>query len=761
MNSTIRIPRHLLSTAHIGFEREILRLKADLEPSTLRHPYVDKISHPFIKTDFSDIQLELITPPKNTPEEACDFLDNVLSVVQDSGEVLWNQSMPPAMTGDIPISRFNRSAEGIRLEQYRRHLAKKYGKAKMLISGFHYNFSYNEALLRHLYTHSGQNVSFQSFSNKTYLAVMQNFNVLRWLIIYLTGATPRMDEVHPEFCPCDDSCSQVSPHSFSLRNGPCGYRNNFDFTPSTESLSAYVQDIKKLLAEDKIRFPAELYIPVRLKHSSAKTLDDLEKKGVEYLELRCFDIDPYTRRGMSKKTARFIYNFMHYLLFSPPRKSSRYDTLNHDLVSVYGLQPNLALYVSTGEKTPLGDYGRAVLDDMETVLSHHMDPADYMESVNWARSCLESPQHTCAHRCKTAIEARGFRSFGLDQSHNLKNFYTREAFTFFGTQKLELSTIILLKEALIAGIGFEILDEAGNFCALNRGKKTEYVKQATKTGADSYAAVLAMENKVVTKQILGKYALSVPRGFHFTREKDALSAYEYFSHKATVVKPNSTNFGIAVEIFTRPPSFLEYTTAVKRAFAEDECILIEEFFPGNEYRFFIINNRVAGVLRRVPANVCGDGIHTIEKLVKVKNQNPLRGTGYTKPLEKITLQAVEITFLENQGLTPHSVPPKNTTVYLRENSNISTGGDSIDVTDQIHYSYKDIALEAAEILRAKICGIDMILRTPEDRAETDNHTIIEANFNPAIHIHCYPARGKRRRLGREVLSQIGFDTVLS
>ena len=113
---------------------------------------------------------------------------------------------------------------------------------------------------------------------------------------------------------------------------------------------------------------------------------------------------------------------------------------------------------------------------------------------------------------------------------------------------------------------------------------------------------------------------------------------------------------------------------MRGAFRHDKTVLVEEFLTGKEYRFLVIGDEVIGVLHRVPANVVGDGVSTIEELVREKNKDPLRGTGYRTPLEKIRLGETEELFLKGQGKTRTDIPKKGEIVYLRENSNISTGG---------------------------------------------------------------------------------------
>ena len=108
-------------------------------------------------------------------------------------------------------------------------------------------------------------------------------------------------------------------------------------------------------------------------------------------------------------------------------------------------------------------------------------------------------------------------------------------------------------------------------------------------------------------------------------------------------------------------------------------------------------------------------------------------------------------FLKDQNKDFDYIPKKNEIVYLRENSNISTGGDSIDFTDDIDSSYKEIAILAAKSVNAKITGVDMMINNIKEKACEENYGIIEINFNPAIHIHSYPYKGINRKVAGKVL----------
>ena len=259
----------------------------------------------------------------------------------------------------------------------------------------------------------------------------------------------------------------------------------------------------------------------------------------------------------------------------------------------------------------------------------------------------------------------------------------------------------------------------------------------------------------MTKKVLEKYGVNVPKGIEVFKGQDVESAIRRYANKPIVVKPKSTNFGTGISIFTQGASEEDIRIALEIGFDHDNTVLIEEFAKGKEYRFLVIGDEVAGILHRVPANVIGDGERTITELVTIKNQDSLRGKGYKTPLERIMWDESSALFLKHSDLDFDYIPAQGEIVYLRENSNISTGGDSVDYTDDMPQRFKRIAVEAAKAVEAKFCGVDMML---EDYSDVNSlYAIIELNFNPAIHIHSYPYKGTERNIAEQSLGVIGFQ----
>lgn len=348
---------------------------------------------------------------------------------------------------------------------------------------------------------------------------------------------------------------------------------------------------------------------------------------------------------------------------------------------------------------------------------------------------------------------------GMDPIERMQGFHHQfweNPFQLLGYAEMELSTQLMLSEAIKKGIQFEVIDPNDQIVQLSKEKHIEYVKNTNMTSKDTYIAPLMMENKTATKEVLRKQGFHVPYGKEFSTIEAALFSYSEFEALSVVVKPKTTNFGLGISIFQQGFSKEDFAEALRIAFTEDHHVLVEEFIPGTEYRFYVLDGKVEGVILRVAANVKGDGKHTIEELVALKNASPLRGTGYRRPLQKIVLGEIETLMLKTQGYQVNDLLEKGQVVYLRENSNVSTGGDSIDMTDEMHPSYKQIAVEAVTALGAFVSGIDLMIpdyQKPATRL-SDDYGIIEANFNPAIHMHMYPYKGQGRPLAGLMLEKL-------
>ncbi|MTM36018.1 bifunctional glutamate--cysteine ligase GshA/glutathione synthetase GshB, partial [Turicibacter sanguinis] len=177
-----------LMEGKFGIERECLRVNPDGSLALSPHPtaFGEKQFNPYITTDFSESQIEMITPTFKTLEEAHQFLSTLYDIVsvEVGDELLWPQSMPCFIkpNQEIPIAMFSDSEEGQKLMTYRESLLKKYGGKRQLISGLHYNFSFSESLLVKLFGAQHDYSDFRLFKDAIYLKVVRNYIRYRWLL---------------------------------------------------------------------------------------------------------------------------------------------------------------------------------------------------------------------------------------------------------------------------------------------------------------------------------------------------------------------------------------------------------------------------------------------------------------------------------------------------------------------------------------------------------------------------------------------------
>ncbi|TGL90329.1 bifunctional glutamate--cysteine ligase GshA/glutathione synthetase GshB [Leptospira congkakensis] len=326
-----------------------------------------------------------------------------------------------------------------------------------------------------------------------------------------------------------------------------------------------------------------------------------------------------------------------------------------------------------------------------------------------------------------------------------------------GFEDLEISTQIIIRDALTRGITIEMVDRKENFLRLIQGNHSEFVKEASKTRLDSLMTYLVMENKIASKLVLEENGIRVPVGRNYSNLETALADYTFFLDKKKVIKPVTTNFGLGIGISEPGDSLDKFTSFVNIALGLSNSIIIEEFIEGPEYRFLVLGDEVIAVCNRVPANVTGDGKSSIRDLILKKNEDPRRGEGHKTALEKIQMSEVELQILKDQGLNFESVPDLGKQVFIRKNSNISTGGDSLDVTDNVHPDFKTIAVSAAKAAGAVICGIDIISSQIESKPNVKTYAILEINFNPVLYIHEFPYSGKPRFVGNKILDLLGFQ----
>lgn len=740
----------LFFEGNYGIEKEGLRTDNKEKLALTDHPKSlgSRLHHPYIQTDFSEAQPEVVTPAMPSIEESFNWLEAIHDVLHrsmDTEEYLWPYSMPNILPEEqeIPIIRLEDPAA----VEYREELAKRYGKKLQTISGIHLNFSFSDAFIAAVYELQDTFSSKAAFANDLYVKLAANFLKYEWILLYLFGASPYADESFYDSKSAKD-LDVPTDYIRSIRNSSFGYHNHDDVNVSYDSLEDYIKDIEYFVESDHLSEDREFYGNARLRGTGPRFLDMLES-GVRYVEFRSIDINPLDRIGLSIDQLEFYHLFFMYLVWMDEKATAA------DIEE--GQRRNLII----SDESPFNpskyqEEGLAFLDQMEEMVRDLDLEEKYLAFIKRAQDEFKQPEQSLSARIATKIEKEGYLNFVGRLGREYKDYSIARPYVLNGFDDMELSTQLLIHDAIQLGVKTEIIDRADQFLRLTYEGQVEYVRNGNMTSKDTTISHFIMENKTVTKNILDEAGYSVPGGGEYHSLEKAIASYGKYKGQAIVVKPKSTNYGIGISVFKNSPDIESFKEALEIAFKEDDTVLVEEFIDGTEYRFFVLNDKVEAVLLRVPANVIGDGQSTISQLVDQKNEDPLRGENHRTPLARIEKGSLEKLMLNEQGFNFDSVPKENETVYLRENSNISTGGDSIDFTDEMHASYNEIAVGIAKALDVKVTGIDLIIPDYQHASTqaVPGYSCIEANFNPAMNMHAYVTKGKGRRLTIKVLEML-------
>lgn len=281
-------------------------------------------------------------------------------------------------------------------------------------------------------------------------------------------------------------------------------------------------------------------------------------------------------------------------------------------------------------------------------------------------------------------------------------------------------------------------------------KHIEYIfnQQISKT---SCVAFEICNYKQITKEVLSRAGLNVSKAVLV--EPDKIDKYKKQIARLkfpVIVKPIGGAHGTSV--YTNIDSFLKLKKITDKL-KEYKELLVEEQFFGTDYRIFATSKKVLGILERIPANVTGDGKHSIKKLIEIKNQDPRRGDKTTyAALQKIEIDDAMQKYLKLQKLSLSNIPKTGKTIYLRKNANISTGGDSIDRTDDAHKSLKHIAIKAIKAIPG-LCfgGVDIMTKDIKKNQGINDYIILEINASAGFDIHTFPYMGKSRDIAKEII----------
>jgi glutamate--cysteine ligase len=418
------LPRAALTGMRRGVEKESLRARGDGTLATTPHPVAlgSALTHPHITTDFSESQLELVTGV-HADVDACarELTETHQFVYRHIGEeMLWAGSMPCGLPSDdaIPLGRYGSSNVGRAKSVYRMGLAHRYGRRMQTISGIHFNWS------------------MPGLSNDDYFGLIRNFRRNSFVLLYLFGASPAVCSSfvaghEHRLQPAGHSGSLQLPHATSLRMGRLGYQSDAQATlqVSYNSLESYGASLQEALtrpyppyeaigirgadgeynqlATSLLQIENEFYGTIRPKRvigPGERPLHALRERGVEYVEVRCMDLDPFVPVGIEPHTMRFIELFLLHCLFtpSPPDTHAELQALarNQQRAAERGREPGLMIERGNAQ-LPLIDELARIVDEcrpLAQAVDTALGGASYAAALKQAHGVVDGGQSTPSAR---------------------------------------------------------------------------------------------------------------------------------------------------------------------------------------------------------------------------------------------------------------------------------------------------------------------------------------------------------------------------
>src|SRR5829696_8724225 len=314
------------------------------------------------------------------------------------------------------------------------------------------------------------------------------------------------------------------------------------------------------------------------------------------------------------------------------------------------------------------------------------------------------------------------------------------------------STGAIVAEAERRGIPVLRLDPRRSLVQLGHGCHQRRI-WATVTSRSSQIAKTIASDKELTNRLLRDVGIPSPLGELLRSPDDAIAVARRMGYPV-VLKPLDGNHGRGVMINLTTDEEVVQAFPTARSESRDGRVILERFLTGKDYRILVVNNQVVAVAERVPAHVVGDGTHTVAELVEITNADPRRGIGHEKILTRITVDAQTIEVLAKQGLSLDDVPEEGRFVQLKLTGNMSTGGTSIDRTDDIHQDNAEIARQALMVVGLDVAGIDFITPDIAHSVREQRGAIVEVNAGPGFRMHTHPTEGHPRHVGRAVIDML-------
>jgi len=465
-----------------GVERETLRYYDEGKLALTPHPagLGSALTNKWITTDYSESLLEFITPVSHSVPQLMQQLGDIhhFTQTQLGDEKLWPLSMPCYIADQdaIPLAQYGSSNNGRMKTLYRQGLKHRYGSLMQVISGVHFNFSFPDSFWDALWGEQDQ-ATRQAHKSDAYFGLIRNYYRFGWMIPFFFGASPALCSSFVK-----DSNTQLPfenldgalylPHATSLRLSDLGYTNSAqsELKIGFNSIEQYLEglnsairtpsaDFAKLgikqgddyrqLNSNVLQIENELYAPIRPKrvaNADEKPSQALKRAGVEYIEVRSLDVNPFSPVGVTEQQVRFLDLFLTWSILSDSEPMNNCELEcwheNWQKVILEGRKPGLELQIGChGERLSLQEWAHRVFDDLEQI-AIQMDNASgethYQEVCRNLRTWIDAPEKTISGQLLAYIKLhQGMKAAGNDLGEKYRQHHLAQGYQTYSQVEME------------------------------------------------------------------------------------------------------------------------------------------------------------------------------------------------------------------------------------------------------------------------------------------------------------------------------------
>lgn len=476
---------HALTGIGRGIEREALRVLPGGKLSEHGHysQLGSALTHGQITTDYSETLLEFITPVSHSPEQAIAQLQDIqkYTFANIDGELLWPMSMPCFVDEEdkIPLAQYGDSNIGKMKTVYRQGLKNRYGSMMQVIAGIHFNFSFSEEFWQVQQGLHKNEDPLSDFISARYFSILRNYKRYCWLIPYLFGSSPAL---------CN-SFLQGNDHKLPFKKSPRGAlylehatslrMSDLGYTSSEQSslricynnLNDYVDAVQEAIAlkseefadigvkvngeyqqlnSNVLQIENELYAPIRPKQvikTGEKPSQALRERGVEYIEVRALDVNPFSDTGISIEQIHFLDIFLTYCAFIDNKEldcdSQQHHENNMNDVVMRGRDPKLLLSDAncSGKvsRKSVKVWGNELFDNMAEVaklLDNAYQTDDYVKSIARERAKINDANKTPSAQILAIMidEGQSLSKYSLDKAAEYRQQALARDYQFYSEQ---------------------------------------------------------------------------------------------------------------------------------------------------------------------------------------------------------------------------------------------------------------------------------------------------------------------------------------